>query len=79
MDKVLVYTYRYMWLVEGSKSVNFKIVTDTDEGLKLFEANLAKVPKIEKISREYICEIDVSKMGIYENIDCLEVLKNETV
>lgn len=75
----MVFTYRYMWTVNGSKSVNFKIVTDTNEGLKLFESNLAKVPNIDKVSREYICEIDVSKMGIYENIDVLEVFENEKV
>lgn len=69
MDKnVFVYTYRYMWQVKGNKSVNFKIVTDTEEGLTLFEKNLLSLPDIDRASKEYLSQIDISKMGLFESL-----------
>lgn len=69
MEKeVFVYTYRYMWQVKGNKSVNFKIVTDTEEGLALFEKNLLALPGIERASKEYLSQIDITKMGLFETL-----------
>lgn len=68
MEKIFVFTYRYMWQIKGNKSINFKIVTDTEDGLKYFEDALKKVENVERISREYISQIDVSKMGLFESI-----------
>ena len=67
-EKIFVFTYRYMWQLKGNKSVNFKIVTDTEEGLSLFEKNLKAIPDIERASKEYISQIDISKMGLFESI-----------
>lgn len=80
MEKIMVYTYRYMWQLKNSKGVNFKIVTDTIEGLSLFEKNLLALSGIVRASKEYISEIDVSKMGLFENLlNKSEVEENEKV
>ncbi len=71
-EKIFVYTYRYMWQVKDNKSVNFKIVTDTEEGLSLFEKNLLALPDIERASKEYISQIDISKMGLFESLKNVE-------
>lgn len=74
MEKnIFVYTYRYMWQIKDNKSVNFKIVTDTEEGLGLFESNLSKIPGIAKVAKEYISQIDIAKMGLIENLSTIEV------
>lgn len=67
-ENVFVYTYRYMWQVKGNKSVNFKIVTDTEEGLTLFEKNLLALSDIERASKEYLSQIDITKMGLFESL-----------
>lgn len=72
-----IYCYRYMWLVEGSDSVNFKIVTDTVEGLQQFEQALLKVDGLKSAGKEYLHEYDCSAIGKFEKIFDLEVDKNE--
>lgn len=67
-DKILVFTYRYMWRVTGSDNLNFKIVTDTIEGLKVFEANLLAVEGLEVCGKEYLHEYDCSKIGVFETL-----------
>lgn len=76
MEKVYIYTYRYMWRVVGSDSVYFKVVTDTVEGLEQFENVLKSTVGILSIAREYLHEIDCSRMGVFEKI--LEVDPDET-
>lgn len=71
-EKIFVYTYRYMWQVKGNKSVNFKIVTDTEEGLTFFEKSLKALPDLERASKEYISQIDISKMGLFESLKNVE-------
>lgn len=70
-----LFTYRYMWTdVEKPDKVCFKLITDTEEGLKLFEKNLVasfKVGQVVHIGREYVSEFDVSKLGVFENLDTL--------
>lgn len=63
-----VYTYRYMWKNVGSDSVNFKIVSDTEAGLKLFQDELLKLPDIESAGYEYLHEYDCSRIGFFETI-----------
>lgn len=65
---VRVFCYRYMWQVEGNESVNFKIVTDTSEGLSLFEDNLKKLDSVKNIAKEYLHEYDCSKIGLFEPV-----------
>lgn len=67
-EKVVVYTYRYMWKCEGSDNVNFKIVSEPLEGIEEFEKALLNVEGIVRVSREYLHEYDVSKLGVFEKI-----------
>lgn len=65
-----VYCYRYMWTLKQSdgdnKKVNFKIITDTAEGLALFEKQFVdSVKDVENFGKEYICEYDVSLLGVF--------------
>lgn len=79
---IFVYTFRYMWQVKDNKSVNFKIVTDTEEGLIIFEKNLLALPDLERASKEYISQIDIAKMGLFEplkNNEIKETIENEKV
>lgn len=68
MPEVKVFCYRYMWQVDGNDSVNFKIVTDTADGLNLFESNLKKVDGIKNIAKEYLHEYDCSRIGVFETV-----------
>lgn len=65
-DKKIVYCYRYMWQIEGSDTVNFKIVTDIKEGLVSFEENLKALSGIKNLAREYLHEYDCSLIGLFE-------------
>lgn len=76
MENIYIYTYRYMWRIVGSDSVYFKVVTDTPEGIDQFEAALKSTAGILSIAREYLHEIDCSRLGIFEKI--LEVDSDET-
>lgn len=71
-----IFTYRYMWTLLDSdssdKKVNFKIITDTEEGLQIFEKNVVEsISNLENFGREYISEIDVSKLGLFEKISLI--------
>lgn len=57
-----IFTFRYMWRVKDSQQINFKIVTDTFEGLKQFEEHLSKQEDIVLAGKEYLHEIDVSRI-----------------
>lgn len=65
MDSIL-YTYEYMWKVNGSDQVNFKIVTDVKRGQDEFVDLLKHYDGIECASRTYLSEIDVSKYHVDE-------------
>lgn len=64
----VLYTYRYMWKLFDSKSIHFKIITDTLEGLKQFEESFLNVPRVESFGREYVCEFTCDKIGYFEEI-----------
>lgn len=68
----ILYTYRYMWKIKSSESINFKIVTDTEDGLMLFEEALLKLDGIVSCAKEYLHEYDCSKLGVFEKIFELE-------
>lgn len=68
MNKKIVYTYRYSWILEGSESINFKIVSDVEEGLLSFEKALFKLPNLCSVGKEYLHEYDSSKIGFFEKI-----------
>lgn len=63
-----IYSYRYMWRLKGSDSINFKIVTDTLEGLKKFEDVVVKIPDLLTFGKEYLNEYDVSLVGCFTTI-----------
>lgn len=68
-EKVCLYSYRYMWSVkDNEKSLNFRIVTDTPQGLENFEKALKSDDTIVKIGREYICTFEVEKIGKFEDV-----------
>lgn len=68
-EKMLLYTYRYMWTYYGDKDrVNVKIVTDTDRGHTAFERSIAADKKVEKFGREYVCEYDCARFGVFEDL-----------
>lgn len=71
-----IFTYRYMWRVEGSNQIQFKIVTDTANGLKQFEENLLKLPDLILAGKEYLHELDVSLISQVEQIYKKEVSSN---
>lgn len=63
-----VFTYRYMWKLKDSSSVNFKIVSDVESGLKSFESSLLALDGIEKCAKEYLHEYDCSLIGKFESL-----------
>lgn len=65
---MIVYTYRYVWKIEGSSTLNFKIVSDIDEGFKLFEKELLSLPGIERCAKEYLHEYDCTKIGKFDTL-----------
>lgn len=67
-DVPVVYTYRYMWQVKGSDKVNFKILSDTADGLKLFEDSLLKLDNLERAGKEYLHQYDCSLIGLFTTI-----------
>lgn len=72
-----VYTFRYFWRVKGSDDVMFKIHTDTLQGHNsLIDSIKFQVKDLISFGREYVSQIDVSKMSSIENL--LEV-KDETL
>lgn len=69
-DKVVLFQVRVMFKFKDKDIVNFKIVTDTKEGITDFIGKLKKVPGIDKISVEYLCEYDCSLLCSIVNINC---------
>lgn len=63
-----IFTFRFMWKLVGADTVNFKIVTDTEAGLKQFEEALLKIENLEGVGKEYLHEYDVSKLAVFQNI-----------
>lgn len=68
-----IYSYRYMWVIKGeTKKCFVKILTDTVQGLKDFENAVKKeYPDLASLGREYICEYDCSKLGVFEDLFCI--------
>ncbi|UPW41622.1 hypothetical protein [Peromfec virus RodF8_38] len=63
-----IYTLRYMWKIKGSDSVNFKVITDTEEGLEQFEEALLQFPDLVSAGSEYIQEYDCARVGVFNKI-----------
>lgn len=73
-----VYSYRYMWMIEGSDKINFKIVTDTVKGLEDFENSLKSLKGLTKAGKEYLHEYDINFIGKFIDLLYKEESNNET-
>lgn len=61
--------YRYMWTVKDVKDkVNFKIITDVEDVHKKFIESVFALPDVENVGREYVCEYDVSQIGLFQDL-----------
>lgn len=78
-DRIMLFQVRVMFKFMDKDTINFKIVTDTESGIKSFVDNLKQVKDIERIAVEYLCEYDCSKLYHTVNINCLGGDNNETV
>lgn len=63
-----IFTYRFMWKLKGSDLINFKVITDTSNGLASFEEALLKLQDLDSACKEYLSEIDVSLIGKVDTI-----------
>lgn len=72
-----LFTFRYMWRVEGDNHLQFKMVTDTASGLEQFEKSLLELPGLTLAGREYLNEFDVSRIAVLEKFYCKEDTTNE--
>lgn len=63
-----IYSYRYLWRIGDDNKINFKIITDTETGLKQFEDALLKMEGISLACKEYLYELDVDKITRVEKI-----------
>lgn len=83
-EKQILVTRRYIWKKKSSDTVYFKIVTDTFQGhaefcqhlIAGFSADGCSLDDIEGLGFEYLCEYDVSQIGVICNIPFCEELKN---
>lgn len=65
---MVIKTIRCMWSLKKSTTVNFKIITDTDEGIKLALNSICALKDIDKVAVEYLHEYDVSKIGVCQSV-----------
>lgn len=72
MSKEVVYTRLYcvrvMFKFVDKDFINFKIITDTDPGIRQFVDSLKKLDNIDSIAYEYLHEYDTSRLGILNEI-----------
>lgn len=65
-----LFTYKIMWsLKDQLGKVNFKIVTDTLEGINDTLKIVANVEGFDKCCVEYLNEFDVSKIGLVQTLE----------
>lgn len=58
----MLITYRYLIKEKNDNQIKVKIVTETDEGHRLFVESVIQQLKPERFAREYVCEYDCSKI-----------------
>lgn len=65
-----IFTYRYLFKLDDTEDgkINVKIVTDTQQGLEAFEKSLLEEGKVLACMKEYICEYDLSFLGMTTTI-----------
>lgn len=77
MEKVVIFTYRYLWKVNGNDSISVKIISDVKKGHEEFVAHLLGLENLESAGREYLHEYDVSLLAKFETLK--ENCSNEKV
>lgn len=73
----IIYVYRYIWTVKDNPNMCIKVISGLFEEHKAFEDALKKAPEVEKASRVYLHEYDVSLIELYETVKEREVIDNE--
>lgn len=68
-----VYVYRYLLKLrtafgEENERLALKVVSETYEGHLCFVDSLIKDENVLAVGREYVCEMDCSLVGIFENV-----------
>lgn len=65
-----IVTYRYMWTTSDLKDkVCIRFVSDVEQGHEDFVEKLQKsIPSLEKFGREYVCEYDLEKLSVFEDL-----------
>lgn len=59
-----LYTYRYMWKLNGSDKIALKVITDTMEAHDGFKQKLIEADEVLSAACEYVSEIDIQFIGI---------------
>lgn len=73
-DKIVLFQVRVLFSFKDSNDkINFKIITDTDEGISKFIDTLKGLENISKIAVEYLCEYDCSRIGEVKKVFNVEV------
>ncbi|UPW40992.1 hypothetical protein [Sigmofec virus UA08Rod_5838] len=72
LKKTTIFTIRYMWKVNGNEQINFKIVSDVEEGHQYFVEQLLKIENLESACSEYLSEIDCSRLCLVSTIKAKE-------
>lgn len=66
--KVVLFQVRILFKIKDKDSIYYKIVTDTQSCIDEFINRLKSLEDIEKISCEYLCEYDCSRLGEIINV-----------
>lgn len=61
-DTVL-YTIRVMFKFKNSDTINFKIITDTIDGIQKFINSVANLDEVVSLSYEYLSEFNCGLLG----------------
>lgn len=70
-NKMIIYTYRYMWQVNKKGVLNktfIKVLSGPENEHKQFMDTLLKEKSVTMASRIYVCEYDVLKLDTPETI-----------
>lgn len=68
MENNKIYTYRYIWLMKDNDKLNVRIISGVKEEHEQFVKVLHENKAVEKASRVYVNEYDVTKMDDYEPV-----------
>lgn len=69
----ILYNVRVMFKFKDSDSVNFKIITDTVEGIEKFVKSISELDNLVSLSYEYLSEFNCNLLGQIVNVFNKEV------